>query len=74
MPIYEYLCADCGSQFEELIFGNEKARCPDCASERAQKKISVFASPNGSREAALAPGPCGTCGDVRGPGACQLDG
>jgi hypothetical protein len=28
---------------------------------------------SGGTSMATTPGPCGTCGDPRGPGACQLD-
>ena len=46
MPIYEYLCASCGYQFEEVQKFNEPSleECPDCGknSERRQVSMSAF--------------------------------
>lgn len=42
MPIFEYKCADCGEDFEKLIFGKEAIRCPKCNSESVKKKFSTF--------------------------------
>jgi putative FmdB family regulatory protein len=50
MPIYEYLCTKCGTEFELMRPFNEAdkaAKCPDCNSE-SQKQISNFASKTGS--------------------------
>jgi putative FmdB family regulatory protein len=44
MPIFEYTCADCGSDFEELVFSrDETPPCPDCGCEDVAKRLSVFA-------------------------------
>ena len=46
MPIYEYVCSDCGSKFEllrPLSQSNEGASCPRCHNS-AQRKLSAFAS------------------------------
>lgn len=40
MPIYEYLCDECGKEFEELVFGEQKVRCPHCRSENTDKLMS----------------------------------
>ena len=71
MPIYEYACEDCGHRFEELIFSDEKPLCPKCESASAEKQLSTF-SAMGSPKPELGPGPCGTCGDPNGPGACSI--
>jgi putative FmdB family regulatory protein len=42
MPIYEYVCAKCGQEFERLVFGDRKVACPKCESEEVKKKFSVF--------------------------------
>ena len=76
MPIYEYVCRDCGEAFEELVFGEERPRCPRCESARAEKQFSAFAVGGGAApgpELGSGPGACGTCGDPRGPGACSLN-
>ena len=44
MPIFEYLCMNCGSSFEKLVVRDtgETYRCPSCESEETKKKLSVF--------------------------------
>jgi putative FmdB family regulatory protein len=44
MPIYEYACQVCGSEFEVLIRGDEKPSCPSCNSGRLTKQLSVPAA------------------------------
>jgi putative FmdB family regulatory protein len=77
MPIFEYLCAGCGKQFEVLIRGSEKPHCPKCNSTRLEQQLSAFAVAGGhsrtdSGDFASAPDPgCGQCG--MGGGACGFD-
>ncbi|HEX6883150.1 MAG TPA: zinc ribbon domain-containing protein [Planctomycetota bacterium] len=73
MPIYEYACSACGHEFEALVYGSERPRCPACAEERLEKRFSTFAAPGDARAEAPGPGSCGTCGDPRGPGACSMN-
>lgn len=74
MPIFEYVCKDCNQHFEALVYGSEKAECPGCHSKKLEPQLSVFAVSTKSTPGASmpAPGPCGSCGDPRGPGACSL--
>jgi putative FmdB family regulatory protein len=78
MPIFEYICQDCQHEFETLVFGRDKAKCPKCQSPKLSPQLSVFAmSTKGmpaknSANASAAAGACGSCGDPRGPGACSL--
>ena len=73
MPIYEYVCSACGHAFEALLYGSERAHCPQCESSELEKQLSTFAA-RGTAEAELpAPGSCGRCGDPRGPGSCSLN-
>lgn len=47
MPIYEYVCAECGHKFEKLVLSSRRAkeiRCPQCGSLSTDKAISVFSS------------------------------
>ncbi len=47
MPIFEFVCADCGKPFETLVFSSSKidaVTCPTCKSQNITKKISTFAS------------------------------
>jgi len=44
MPIFEYLCRDCGHDFEALVLkASETICCPQCRKENLQKKMSTFA-------------------------------
>jgi putative FmdB family regulatory protein len=72
MPIYEYACKDCQHEFEAIIYGAQKAACPKCASKKLAPKLSVFAAP-ASGSAPKTAGPCGSCGDPRGPGSCSMN-
>ena len=41
MPMYEYHCASCRNEFEELVFKDgEEVRCPDCGSLKTEKLLS----------------------------------
>lgn len=75
MPIFEYVCKECEHEFEALVFGSDKAECPKCHSKKLAPQLSVFAvaaKGSASVSASPSPGPCGSCGDARGPGACSL--
>ena len=73
MPIFEYICSQCNHHFEALVFGDQRPTCPSCQSEKLAPQLSVFAvSTKGGRAASPSQGPCGTCGDPRGPGACSI--
>lgn len=70
MPIYEYTCETCQSDFELLVRGDEKPSCPECGNSKIEKQWSVPAAPNSSGELPMAdPGTCGRpqCGQ----GGCQ---
>lgn len=74
MPLFEYECRQCHHRFETLVRADTRAECPSCHSGDLERMLSVFAvsakSGAGARESV---GPCGTCGDPRGPGACSLN-
>jgi len=73
MPIFEYICQGCQLQFEALVYGKEKAECPKCRSKKLDPQLSVFAvSAKGNSAPAMNAGPCGSCGDPRGPGSCSM--
>ena len=65
-------CPHCGP-FEALVYGSGKAECPKCKSKKLAQQLSVFAmSAKASASVSPAAGPCGSCGDPRGPGACSM--
>lgn len=43
MPIYDFICQNCGSEFEKLVsFSNQKAViCPDCQSEEVERQMGL---------------------------------
>lgn len=61
MPIYEYLCNNCGHKFEELRSMDDKDKeisCPKCKSQNTNKVISCFGVGN-SRGNSNSSAPCG---------------
>lgn len=79
MPIYEYVCEECGKSFEHLARSmasrNEKVACPACSSAKTERKMSVFAVAAAQEKPApmAGPGACG-CACGREGGCCGLDG
>jgi putative FmdB family regulatory protein len=76
MPLYEYECRSCHHQFELLVRDSTALECPSCRSRELEKQLSVFAvGANGQSMSAARsmPGPCGSCGDPRGPGSCSMN-
>jgi len=63
MPIYEYTCQACGSDFELLVMSAAtKLACPQCGSKKLDKKFSTFAAHQASPVGAV-------CADGGCPGA-----
>ena len=74
MPIFEYVCQQCGHRFERLVRADDVPECPQCHSGRLQKQLSVFAvSAKSAAPAFPAAGPCRSCGHPDGPGACSMN-
>jgi putative FmdB family regulatory protein len=45
MPIFEYRCRKCGSEFEEIESYADRDRpheCPCCGAKNSERKLSVF--------------------------------
>ncbi|MBC8290334.1 MAG: zinc ribbon domain-containing protein [Planctomycetes bacterium] len=45
MPIFEYQCEDCSSEFELLVNSSETPECPSCGTDRLSKLFSAPAAP-----------------------------
>ena len=76
MPLFEYLCRDCGRPFEKIVPRYDSvANCSHCDSKNVEKQLSVFAvagSSNSSMESAMSDGQgCGRCGAAE-PGMCGM--
>jgi putative FmdB family regulatory protein len=59
MPIYEYVCPNCGQPFEKLVRGGRKARekpmpCPHCGHDSYRKKVTLVAAVGASDSKSLA--------------------
>jgi putative FmdB family regulatory protein len=45
VPIYEYVCQECGAKFEKFVRSMSSTApiaCPECQSEKVEKAISLF--------------------------------
>ena len=76
MPIYEFVCKSCSHSFELITDYAASPACPKCSATALQRRFSTFAVASHSSaggELESAPSPCGTCGDPRGPGSCDMD-
>jgi len=67
MPIYEYRCTDCTSDFEALVrsmTSTDTVRCPQCGSSHVKKAISLVGATAGAKTTAggAAGASCGPVG------------
>lgn len=66
MPIYDYVCADCGRGFEELVRTGSTVSCPACGGSNLERKMSLPARPATAGKpvdfSSLGPPPGGCCG------------
>jgi len=60
MPIFEYICNECGEEFEKLVFGNQEIHCPQCNTKKVKKKFSVFCS-SGTEKPLAGTSGCTSC-------------
>jgi putative FmdB family regulatory protein len=75
MPIFEYICKDCGRPFEKIVPRyDSQAECSHCNSANVEKQLSVFAvagsSGSSAGSEAMEAG-CGRCGALQ-PGMCGI--
>ncbi len=73
MPIYEYMCLDCGQHFEvirPMKDADAPISCKECESQHTSRQLSVFYAQSGGRVVAggntgcagCAGGTCASCG------------
>lgn len=68
MPIYEYICDECDTQFERIVLNKtQEIACPKCAGKKNTIQLSVFSAPNGNGVSARQSGPDSSSG---GGGGC----
>ncbi len=64
MPIYEYICLDCGARFDALrpmAQADAAIRCTRCKSELTSRTVSVFAAHSSGKVVAGGGGGCSGC-------------
>jgi len=65
MPLYEYICKECGHHFEKMVRfseANQLPECPECKSRDTQKQISTFATAGASLNLGSSSSSCNTGG------------
>jgi putative FmdB family regulatory protein len=68
LPIYEYVCDDCGAEYERIVLNaGTKVTCPHCASAHSTIQLSVFAAHGNSAKAS---GGSSSSGSSSGGGCC----
>jgi putative FmdB family regulatory protein len=75
MPIFEYLCEDCGTKFEKLVrrAGADDTLCPSCGQNHLKQEFSTFSAhatsghANGAPQEMMPSCPGGMC---RTPDLC----
>ena len=70
MPIYEYVCQDCGRRFDTLRSmsqADSPIACETCNSEHTARALSVFYAQSDGRSVAGTSSACGSCSS----GACS---
>jgi putative FmdB family regulatory protein len=73
MPIFEYLCKECGRPFEKIVPRYDSVvNCDHCHSPKVEKQLSVFAVAGASSRSEDSDAGCGRCGAAQ-PGSCMLD-
>lgn len=65
MPIFEYLCDDCGTKFEKFVRRTDAGEllCPQCGQRHLTQQLSTFSAHanGGAKESALPSCPGGMC-------------
>lgn len=50
MPIFEFLCQNCGTEFERLVFrSDEVVECPECGQQSVNKLMSACVAKVGDK-------------------------
>ncbi|MBE6367232.1 MAG: zinc ribbon domain-containing protein [Lentisphaerae bacterium] len=70
MPIYEYICSECGCAFEKLVpRAGTPVECEKCGSSKVEKQFSVFAATTASKTS-----PCAAADSCPAAGGCGCHG
>ncbi|MFZ7111634.1 MAG: FmdB family zinc ribbon protein [Desulfatiglandales bacterium] len=63
MPIYEYRCTECNSEFECLVIGGkDEVTCPDCRGDKVERMMSACSfKSNGHYSSSASSSGCSGC-------------
>jgi putative FmdB family regulatory protein len=64
MPLYEYVCKDCGHHFDTLRSmkdADKPIQCRSCQSQQTSRALSVFFASSEGRSVASSGSGCGGC-------------
>jgi putative FmdB family regulatory protein len=64
MPIYEYMCKDCNTQFERFVrsmTADSEVQCPHCGGHDVKKGWSVFGTSGATGLGSLSAAPQSSC-------------
>ncbi|MBW1895226.1 MAG: zinc ribbon domain-containing protein [Deltaproteobacteria bacterium] len=78
MPIFDYICLECGKYSEILLTGSSiQPQCASCGSNNLKKLLSAHSSMSGPTKSSMpGPGDTSCCGSnpseagCAGPGSC----
>ncbi len=79
MPIFDFICEDCGLCFEALVTGTHEVRvCRSCGSDRLIKQMAAHSSASGAagnrlpglKDTACCGSTPGQASGCAGPGSC----
>ncbi len=71
MPIYEYVCDDCGAEYERIVLNaGTKVACPKCSSAKSTIQLSVFAAHGGNGAKSSGGSSSSGSGSSSGGGCC----
>jgi len=65
MPVYEYFCKACETDFDDLVrmgTPDEEIECPRCGKHEAKRLLSVFSSGGSASEGTGATSSSASCG------------
>jgi len=71
MPIFEYACKDCGTNFEKLVRNGTEVTCPGCGHDHLEQQYSTFAARAEASSEPSQPMACPSGGMCQTPGMCS---
>jgi len=72
MPLYDYVCEDCGKSSELLVFtSDDPLQCKDCGGSNLKRILSAHSSMSGPTKNTMpGPGDTACCGSSPGDAGC----